>query len=116
MCIGNYMETENNLDHLIEDGKQDHIWEFKIIPSDGSELIQTPATGRVSKTRSGPRNIIKAKNFIRRDSSDHQSNINIFILLGLLIKASSQSALKKQNFIFINKIKNKFYKPFLDQK
>ena len=110
------METENNLDQMNEDDKQDKIWGFKIIPSNGSELIQTPATGRMSKTRSGQRNIIKAKNFIRRDSSDHQSNINIFILLGLLIKVSSESVLKKQNFIFMSKIKNRFYKPFLDQK
>ena len=81
------METENNLDQLIGDDKQDKIWWFKIIPSGGNGLIQTPATGRISKTRSGPRNIIKAKNFIRRDSSDHQSNIKYFYLFRVINKS-----------------------------
>ena len=58
LSIDDYMETKNNLDQMNEDDKQDKIWGFKIIPSNGSGLIQTPTTGRISKTRSGLRNII----------------------------------------------------------
>lgn len=71
--------SKNNVDVKDDHKTQAQLWGFKIIPSYRSELTNTPTTGRVSKTGTGTRGIIKAKNFIRRDSSDHHGTALIFL-------------------------------------
>lgn len=86
--------SDNNTGSKDEHKTQAQLWGFKIIPSYRNELIHTPATGRISKTGTGTRSIIKAKNFVRRDSSEHQSTISCFSLLIEVFRITNQSVIR----------------------